>query len=103
MDVEVKGAAKVRQRCPEALFIFMIPPSFAELSRRLRSRNTDDEEVILGRLDKARQEYKEIPKYDYLVINDKVGNAVAEIEAILTAAECRVMNRKNIIEGDFAL
>jgi len=103
LDIEVKGAAKVRQSCPDALLIFMIPPSFAELSRRLHSRNTDSEEVIHGRLEKARQEYKEIPNYDYLVINDKVGNAVAEIEAILIAAECRFKNRKNIIEGDFAL
>lgn len=103
LDIEVKGAAKVRQSCPEAIFIFMIPPSFEELSRRLHGRNTDKEDVISGRLEKARQEYGEIPNYDYLVINDKVSNAVAEIEAILTAAECRVANRKNIIEGDYAL
>lgn len=103
LDIEVKGAAKVRQSCPEAIFIFMIPPSFEELSRRLHARNTDNEDVISGRLEKARQEYREIPNYDYLVINDKVSNAVGEIESILTAAECRVLNRKNIIEGDFAL
>lgn len=103
LDIEVKGAAKVRMRCPDALLIFMIPPSFAELSRRLHSRNTDNEDVIQGRLEKARQEYKEIPNYDYLVINDKVSNAVFEIESILTAAACRVESRKKIIEGDFAL
>ena len=103
LDIEVKGAAKVRQSCPDAVFIFMIPPSFEELSRRLHARNTDNEDVITGRLEKARQEYKEIPNYDYLVINNKVSNAVAEIEAVLTAAECRVENRKNIIEGDYAL
>ena len=103
LDIDVKGAAKVRKRCPDALMIFMVPPSFAELSRRLHSRNTDNEDVICGRLEKARQEYKEIPNYDYLVINDKVADAVSEIEAILVAAECRVENRKNIIEGDFAL
>jgi len=103
LDIEVKGAAKVRQSCPDAIFIFMIPPSFEELSRRLHARNTDNEAVITGRLEKARQEYKEIPNYDYLVINDKVSNAVGEIESILTAAECRVMNRKNIVEGDYAL
>lgn len=103
LDIEVKGAAKVRQSCPEAIFIFMIPPSFEELSRRLHARNTDKEDVITGRLEKARLEYKEIPNYDYLVINDKVSNAVGEIESILTAAECRVANRKNIVEGDYAL
>jgi len=103
LDIEVKGAAKVRQRCPDAIFIFMIPPSFEELSRRLHGRHTDGEDVIAGRLEKARIEYREIPQYDYLVINDKVSNAVSEIEAILTAAECRVANRKHMIEGDYAL
>lgn len=102
LDIEVKGAAKVRRRCPEALFIFIIPPSFEELSRRLHGRTTDSEDVIQGRLEKAREESKEIPNYDYLVVNDKVSNAVEEIEAILRAAECRVNNRKSIYEGVFA-
>ena len=97
LDIEVQGAAKVRARCPGALFIFIIPPSFEELSRRLHRRNTDSEDVIAGRLEKARVEFKEIPNYDYLVINDKVSDAVAEIEAILTAAECRVENRESIL------
>ena len=97
LDIEVQGAAKVRARCPEALRIFIIPPSFEELSRRLHGRNTDSEDVIAGRLEKARVEFREIPKYDYLVINDKVANAVREIEAILTAAECRVENRREML------
>lgn len=97
LDIEVQGAAKVRARCPDALFIFIIPPSFEELSRRLHRRNTDSEGVIAGRLAKARQEFREIPKYDYLVINDKVANAVHEIEAILTAAECRVNSRSRML------
>ncbi len=97
LDIEVQGAAKVRERCPDALLIFIIPPSFEELSRRLHRRNTDSEEVIQGRLEKARVEFREIPNYDYLVINDKVSGAVEEIEAILTAAACRVENRKQML------
>lgn len=97
LDIEVQGAAKVKARCPEALFLFIIPPSFEELSRRLHNRNTDSEEVIQGRLAKARMEFKEIPNYNYLVINDKVSNAVSEIEAILTAAACKVENRSKIL------
>ncbi|MEM5781259.1 MAG: guanylate kinase, partial [Lawsonibacter sp.] len=97
LDIEVQGAAKVKSRCPEALFIFIIPPSFEELSRRLHRRNTDSEDVIVGRLEKAKLEFKEIPRYDYLVINDKVSNAVYEIEAILTAAECRVESRSAML------
>ena len=102
-DSEVQGAAKVRARCPEAIFIFIIPPSFEELSRRLHNRNTDNEDVIAGRLEKAKIEFREIPTYDYLVINDKVSNAVEEIEAILVANECRVDNRRNILKGEFSL
>ena len=83
LDIEVQGAAKVRKRCPDALFIFIIPPSFEELSRRLHRRNTDSEEVIQGRLEKAKVEFQQVHNYDYLVINDKVSGAVAEIEAIL--------------------
>ena len=103
LDIEVQGAAKVRQRCPEAIFIFIAPPSFEELSRRLHGRNTDGEDVIAGRLEKAKVEFRQIPNYDYLVINDKVSNAVREIEAILTAGECRVENRKYLFKGDFTL
>lgn len=97
LDIEVQGAAKVKKRCPDALFIFIMPPSFEELSRRLHKRNTDSEDVIAGRLEKARTEFREVPNYDYLVINDKVSGAVQEIEAILTAAECRVENRRQML------
>ena len=103
LDIEVKGAAKVRACRPDALFIFVIPPSFEELSRRLHARNTDSEDVIQGRLEKAREEFSKIPNYDYLVINDKVSNAVEEISAILKAAECKVANRETIYKGVFAL
>lgn len=97
LDIEVQGASKVRARCPEALLIFIIPPSMEELSRRLHARNTDSEEVIQNRLKTAKIELKEIPKYDYLVVNDKVSDAVHEIESILVAAECRVENRNHIL------
>ena len=99
LDIEVQGAAEVRAKCPEAVLIFIIPPSFEELSRRLRGRNTDSEEVIAGRLAKARQEYAQIPSYDYLVVNDKVSEAAAEIIAILLAEDCRTRNRQHLVEG----
>jgi len=99
LDIEVQGAAKVRSRCPEAVLIFIVPPSFEELSRRLHGRATDQEEVIQGRLEKAREEYKEIPRYDYLVVNDKVSDAASEIIAILAAEDCRTRNRMHLVEG----
>ena len=99
LDIEVHGAAKVRAKCPEAVLIFINPPSFEELSRRLRGRNTDSEETIAGRLQKAREEYQQIPNYDYLVVNDKVSAAAAEIIAILLAEDCRTRNRLHLVEG----
>ena len=99
LDIEVQGAAKVRERCPEAALIFIVPPSFEELSRRLRGRNTDSETVIADRLQKAREEYKQIPNYDYLVVNDKVSVAAAEIASILIAEDCRTKNRLYLVDG----
>ena len=99
LDIEVQGAAKVRARCPEAALIFIIPPSLEELERRLRGRNTDSEEVIAGRLQKAREEYRQIPSYDYLVVNDSVSEAAGEIISILTAEACRTRNRLHLIES----
>ncbi len=93
LDIEVQGAAKVKERCPEAVLIFLIPPSIEELSRRLHRRNTDEEEVIQRRLEKARQECRECVHYDYLVVNDTVMNAADEIGSILQAEQCRARNR----------
>lgn len=99
LDIEVQGAAKVRSKCPDAVLIFIIPPSFEELSRRLHGRNTDSEEVITGRLQKAKEEYREIPKYDYLVVNDKVATAAEEIVSILQAEGCRTKRRIHLTRG----
>lgn len=93
LDIEVQGAAKVRERCPEAVLIFLIPPSIEELSRRLHRRNTDSEEVIQRRLQKAREECRECVHYDYLVVNNTVMNAAGEIQAILAAEQCRTGKR----------
>lgn len=99
LDIEVQGAAKVREKCPEAVLIFIIPPSFEELSRRLHGRQTDSEEVIERRLKQAREDYQELRNYDYLVVNDKVFDAAAEITAILTAESCRTKNNLDLMEG----
>lgn len=99
LDIEVKGAAKVREKCPEAVLIFIIPPSLEELSRRLHMRNTDSEAVIEMRLQKAREECRESVNYDYLVVNDNVMAAADEIQAILSAEDCRLKNRIHMIKS----
>ena len=99
LDIEVQGAATVREKCPDAVFIFIIPPSLEELSRRLHKRNTDSEEKINQRLMKARDECRESVKYDYLVVNDNVMSASDEIQAILLSEGCRVKNRSHLVKG----
>ncbi len=98
LDIEVQGAAKVREKLPEAVTLFLIPPSFEELSRRLRERGTDSEEKIAKRLETARREAKEIIHYDYVVVNDTVPHAAEEVLAILTAAGCRTERRIHLVE-----
>ena len=102
LDIEVQGAATVRSKCPDAVLIFIIPPSFEELSRRLHRRATDQEDVIQGRLQKAREEYRQIPNYDYMVVNDKVSEAAAEIISILTAESCRTRNRIHLVSDVYS-
>lgn len=98
LDIEVQGAAKVRAKCPDAVMIFLMPPSFKELSCRLHGRGTDSEEVIAGRLQKAREECREVTHYDFLVINDTVDRAVDQITAILVAQSCRTIYKTDILD-----
>ncbi len=89
LDIEVQGARQVRARMPEAVSIFLAPPSREELERRLRSRGTDSEEMILRRLETAWGELEEARTYDYLVVNDEVAAAADRICAILEGERCR--------------
>lgn len=92
LDIETQGAARIRKKCPEAILIFIFPPSFEELSRRLHGRHTDEESVIESRLKQAYEECKGIPNYDYLVVNDTVSDAAAQLMSILVAEGCRTEN-----------
>ena len=102
LDIEVQGAGQVMARRPDAVSIFLLPPSMAELERRLRSRGTDSEEKIRQRLQAAREEISRCPEYAYIIVNDDVDIAVRELDAILTAQRSRTENRLYILqEGDF--
>jgi len=98
LDIEVQGARQVNEKMPDAVKIFIIPPSLEELRRRLEGRGTDSAAVIQARLMRARQEYREATIYDYIIINDDVEKAAKELDAIITAERCRASERSEYLK-----
>lgn len=90
LEIDIEGALKVKEIMKDVLCIFILPPSMQELKNRLYKRNRESEDKILARFKKAYQEINQIKKYNYVVVNDEVINAVNKIEAILTSLKCRV-------------
>ncbi len=90
LEIDVQGAAQVRQKEPYSVSIFLAPPSMETLENRIRGRGTESDEKIERRLTTARQEMDSYILYDYLVINDKVEKAAAKIGAIIDAEKCKV-------------
>lgn len=82
LEIETQGALQVKKKMPEAVLIFIAPPSVEELEHRLRGRHTEDEETIKKRLDLVKIELERSKQYDYIVVNDDLERAVSEIENI---------------------
>jgi guanylate kinase len=101
LEIDCQGAAQLKERCPDAIFIFILPPSFQELERRLKGRQTDKPEVIAQRLLNARVEMREMFWYDYLVINDDFDLANQQLHAILLASGCRTEVLKDQVQALF--
>ena len=93
LDIDVQGHQQVRRRLPEALSVFVMPPSFQELERRLRDRHADSPQVIERRLGAARQEISRWPEYDYLIVNDRLVPATQALRAVVQAARFRRQNQ----------
>lgn len=100
LDIEIQGATQVYAKRPETVRIFIAPPSWEELERRLTARGTDTPEKIQKRLLRAKVELETAGSYDYFVINDVVEEAVAELQAIMTAEHCRPNERMRQIAGE---
>ena len=98
LEIDTQGAINVMEKCPEGLFIFLVPPSLAELERRIRGRGSETEESLQKRMGSARKEIEDDKKYGYVVVNDTVKNAVKRIMAIRTAEHCRVDKNQEIFE-----
>lgn len=100
LDIEVQGALQVTGKRPDTVRIFIAPPSWSELERRLTERGTDSPEKVQKRLVRAKVEFQTAYTYDYFVINDTVEKAVAELDAIMTAEHCKPQERMKIINGE---
>ncbi|MBR3569627.1 MAG: guanylate kinase [Oscillibacter sp.] len=96
LDIEIQGAMQVAERMPDAVKIFIGPPSWEELERRLTSRGTNTPEDIRKRLVRAKVEVRTARDYDYFVVNDAVENAVRELDAIMTAEHCKPIARMQL-------
>ena len=89
-DITIKGAYAVKAQFPHAALVFLLPPTFAELERRLRNRGTETEDKITGRLREARREILDLEHFDYYIINDDVTEAAGKLNSILAAEKLRV-------------
>lgn len=103
LDIEVKGALQVKEKMPEAIMIYVLPPDYETLLARIRGRGTETEEVIQKRMNEAKNEIRTFPRYDYVVINRDGGvdRAAQDVLAILTAEKMRTLRNADIPENFF--
>lgn len=99
LDIELQGVLQVHEKRPETVRIFLAPPSWEELERRLTSRGTDTPDKIAKRLQRAKEDFSAAGTFDYFVINDTVEKAVDELVAIFTAEHCKANERMEILSG----
>lgn len=98
LEIEVQGGARVKELMPESVSIFIMPPSMEVLAKRLRGRGTEDEETVLRRLATAKEEIPQAAQYDYVVVNDRLEDAVEEIRAIIRAEKCKTGRNSQQLE-----
>lgn len=90
LEIEIEGASNIKKLVPEALFIFIMPPSLKTMVKRLKDRKTDSKDKIIERFKQAYKEINEVTQYNYVVVNDNLEEAVTKVEAIIKAEKCRV-------------
>ena len=98
IEVDVNGAAQIREKLPEAVSIFIMPPSFAELKRRLSGRGTESEELIQKRLTSALGEIKRAVEYDYIVVNEDIAAAADDIMSVILSSRLKTDRQTKIID-----
>lgn len=103
LDIDCQGARQLKARYRDAVYVFILPPSFEELRKRLEGRNSDSAEVIEGRMRVAMDEVKESSWYDYLVVNDDFAQALAKLKSIIVAEQCRTGRVIKTVAGTFSI
>jgi len=103
MDIDVQGAMQLREKCPDAVLIFLVAKSFSVIENRLRSRGDTGEADIEKRLKKARWEYEMAVHYDYIVVNDAPERTVEDIDCILTAEKLRAERKTELLKLEESL
>ncbi|MBQ0110934.1 MAG: guanylate kinase, partial [Oscillospiraceae bacterium] len=101
VEIDVNGAANIKKKMPQAISIFILPPSMEILEKRLTRRGTESEEQIKNRLKQAENEIARISEYDYVVFNDALEDAVRNVEMIILSNRMKYNNQKEIIERKF--
>ena len=98
LDIDVKGAAQVKKKCPDAVSVFIAPPSMRALEKRLRGRGSEDENDVEKRLTEAVREMQRIAEYEYVVVNDVLQTAVGDMHSIINAERLKTARNREIIE-----
>ena len=98
LEIEVKGAVNIRDKYPESVLIFILPPSIEELARRIKGRGTEDEETIKKRIETAKMEITYIDRYDYVVVNSDIEAAVKDICSVMAAEKLKYGRNTNILK-----
>jgi guanylate kinase len=94
LELDVQGAMQVKEKLSDGIFIFIAPPTWKDLEDRLRKRNTEGEKALKKRLKDAHIEIEYIKKYNYLIVNDEIKNALKKLESIIIAERCKILNYK---------
>jgi guanylate kinase len=103
LDIDCQGARQLKERYREGVFIFILPPSFQELRRRLDLRNSDSADVKERRINNAAEEIRESGWYDYIIVNDVYSKAVEELKSVLIAEQCRTFRRIRQVAEKFEI
>lgn len=100
LEIDIEGARKVKEKCPNAVFIFIMPPSMEILKDRLMGRKTESKEQLVERFKTAYKEINEVTKYNYVIVNDNLNESLLKINSILECERCRVDRIEDVYLGN---